>query len=164
MHFLNDGTLTAENAAITAYNLWIAGASKFWSSYSWAIETNVETIDVATGQVIGSTAVSPYTSVGSNGADPLPWQTQGLITLATGTYVAGRQVQGHIFLPGVCENDNTAGIPVSSYLTAWNGYIAAAVSDVLSELVVYSRTHHNYYPVTAGHTSPKWAVLRSRRD
>lgn len=163
-YFLDNGTLTAQNAAVAVRTFWNSLAPNIVDTYHFAVEPAVESIDIGTGQPtqVTGTTTSPVT--GGTNTDALPWQTQALIQLRTGTYTAGREVRGRIFIPGMSEVNNTAGIPSGTMTGSFDAAVAALIGDINSELVVYSRAHTEAVQVVTGNTWTKWASLRSRRD
>ena len=164
MFFRDDGVLTAQHAADAVRLFWNQVQPDISSAYTAHILSEVDRVDVATGQPTDAVNTTTLPVVMGDAGDPLPWQTQGLVEYTTGIYLAGRQVRGKTFIPGPTETRNTAGVPVASYITDGNSAISTLVGDVLSDFGVYSRKHRAFVTVTGGSTWPKWSVLRSRRD
>ena len=155
----------AELAVLTMKNFWADIHGAVTNAVVFTMDTIVNEVDPATGDVIGAFGpVTTYDPIqGTDGTAPLPLATQGLIHLRTGAYVAGRELRGRIFVPCFGEDMNDGGAPNASATgamqTAINNLLAATIG-----LKVYSRTHHVEQAVLSGQVSPKWAVLRSRRD
>lgn len=128
------------------------------------VEGTCAVIESTTGQTVGVKTAADRTVTFSNTGDPLPWATQGLITLRTGEFVAGREIRGKIFVPGISEEYCTNGI----LSTTAAGLMQTAADALLSESSeawhVFSPTHLTSAAVTACGTTTKPAVLRSRRD
>lgn len=123
----------------------------------------VEGFDSVTGTVTGQSPVVPFSEAGDDSAAALPPVTQALVTWSTGVWVNGRQLKGRTFIPGLCEDSNEPGGVLqtgvlSTIQTAANALVAAA------GLVVWSRTHGVYEPVSVAQVSSKWAYLSGRRD
>lgn len=138
------------------------------SSISTAVTANVDpvvfSIESTTGDNVGTNTVTGRTLVGSGSGDMLPLSTQGLVGFRTGNFVAGRELRGKWFVPGMAETNNTAaGAPIStvqlSLIAAGNILVNGA-----PDFVIYSRTHKVYSSATSAYSPTKWAVLRSRRD
>jgi len=152
----------------------VARVGAFWNSYraymstdySVTVSGDVEVVDVDSGHLIEVTTIDsagPY--VGTDEGDRLPPQTQGLGRFPTGVYVAGRQLRGRMFLPGVTESNSTDGAPGGGYVSAVTEDLQnlAAVTITVIPLV-YSHTHHVGAPMSGASLWSKWASLRSRRD
>lgn len=151
----------------------VTAIEDFWTDVrtvvggGWNVRTDsvVLTMDEATGQITAGTGVTVATVTFGDGNDPLPPATQGLVQLRTGAYVGGREVRGRIFIPGPTENENTNGVPKSTYLSVVNTACTNALINALdATLMVYSAAHGVAEPVTAASLWSKWAVLRSRRQ
>lgn len=157
------GTASQANDAMGAF--WDAVASVIGGGWNAQTDSVVYEVDEADGQITGAVAVTPETTAYADGNDPLPGLTQGLLQLRTGVYVAGRELRGRLFIPGPTENENTAGRPKASYLSAVN---TAATNELINALdaapVVWSRAHGAFWPVVAATCWTEWAVLRSRRS
>jgi hypothetical protein len=132
--------------------------------YVLNVDPEVFLIDQATGEPTGIESTSTAQVLGAQTADPLPWATQGLVRWTTGTFIGGRQVRGHTFIPGTTETDNTLGVPNSTYLTALDAAAATLIGTSGVTPVVYSRKNHSGWPIISRSTWTKWAELRSRRD
>lgn len=123
----------------------------------------VEAFNSVDGQVTGQEAVSPFTQSGDDSTAILPPVTQALVKWSTGVWVAGRQLVGHTFIPGLCEDSNEpGGVLQTGVATAIT--TAANNLNTAAGLVVWSRTHGTYQPVSRGDCATKWAYLSGRRD
>lgn len=146
----------------------------FWNSYraymstdyTALVQSDADVVDVDTGNLIEvSDLPSTLSYAGTDEGDRLPPQTQGLARMGTGVYVAGRQLRGRMFLPGVTESNSTNGAPGSGYLDAVGDALNALVDTSLTVFpLIYSRTHHVAAPIATNSVWTKWASLRSRRD
>lgn len=143
---------------------WEGMAAMIKSTVVGTVEGTCAVIESTTGQTVGVKSAANRTCTFTNTADPLPWATQGVITLRTGEFTAGREIRGRIFVPGISEEYCTNGI-LSTSATA---LMQAAADELLSESSeawhVYSPTHLTSAAVTAVSTTTKPGVLRSRRD
>src|SRR5262245_10964754 len=128
-------------------------------------------IDAADGELqaafTGATP-SPVTFVMTG--DPLPSQTQGLITWNTSTVVNGRRVRGRTYVPLPSESHNASGAPQPAYTTGLQAGVAALMTagSTASRPVIWHRPPPAGglgidAPVIGGSASPAWSVLRSRR-
>lgn len=161
--FENSAGLTAQAAADAVHALWDGCKAMISNTFTAVTDAEVATFDVSSGQITAVTSVTNTPVTGTESAEYLPFQTQGLIRLPTGIFLAGRRLQGHVYVPGPTENRNDAGTPSVAYQAALTAAGAAMVSWVSSTPVVYSRTHTAAVPITTPQASPHWAVLRSRR-
>lgn len=125
----------------------------------------------ANGDLVGAfTGIPGAATVGSAAGDPMPFQTQGLVTWRTTGIVNNRRVAGRTFIPYPVEGASSNGVgPNSTYTTAVAAGITAllAAGATASEPVIWHRPGPggagSSYPVTAGVARDQWAVLRSRR-
>lgn len=155
------GTAAQANAAVGAF--WTFVATSFHSSQAWTTDSGVESIDVSTGQILSLTGVTPVSGTGGSAADPLPWETQGLVQWRTGDFVAGRELRGRTFLPAMLETGNTGGLPTAGIIANSNSAAATLIASASADLVIYSLTHHVFAPVVTGVMWSQWAGLKSRR-
>lgn len=129
-------------------------------------EGEVTSITVETGVVAGLDSVDPVVQSGQNPVDPLPYSNQLLLALHTGEYVAGREVRGRCFVPGLCEDNTTGGsfngAAVAMANTAAENLRSAGLAN--NDWVVYSRKNHRIDNIDSAVAARKPAVLRSRRD
>lgn len=157
---------TPEGAAYGPHvaTFWDECASQMDSEVTWVVSPTYTVIEHSTGliQDIGDWAGD--TGVGLVAGEALPWATQMLVNWRTSVYVAGRELRGRTFVPGLQQNVNNNGIAA-----------AASVADVLSAadnlidnsnsaLTVWSRTHFAEAIVVSAQVPTKLGVLRSRRD
>jgi len=156
-------TGTAQQQATAVGTFLTATNDRRTTSITWTLDTDVPTLDVATGQLQAITTVTSAQALGTAAGDLIPFATQGLLRLFTGTIVGGRLLQGRIFLPGAVESDSNGG-PTSTYMTDYDTAAAALVADANADWSVWSRTHGVLSSVAQGSTWNEWAVLRSRRD
>lgn len=164
-YWQGDADVAHANDAILALNaFFFTLAGYVTNTLSYTIDGDVDVIDISTGQITSVLAGTPVTFTGSASGEKLPPFTQGLLRMTTGLYLAGRQVRGRMFLPGMVETSNTAaGVPLTAMVTAIDaaGVTLAADSAGFS---VYSRTRHAAATVTGATMWTQWASLRSRRD
>jgi hypothetical protein len=138
----------------------------------WNITPDVAVIDETTGVIDHwETATTADSGTGTNNGDPLPWATQGLCHWATGEVVAGHQVVGRTFIPGLCEGDSVGGQMSSGLRSAIDTLTEDLIADTGCELRIWSRPQPAADPPRAGSShlvrssaiNSTWAVLRSRR-
>lgn len=164
--FSGGSTQGEADAGVDAiYDFWVDLQGLITAGLLSQVSPEVDVVDPATGLV---TDTFTTTSAGSTstGNAPLPPATQGLIRLRTSTFVAGRRVLGHIFVPSLANDAQTIGEPSTAFLTGAQTAatdLATAMSGA-GDLVVYSRTHLQEATVTGTSVWNRFAVLRSRRD
>jgi len=171
-------TFVAGTAQATVNNVatfWGAVDALMDNAVTWVTEADVPTIDDVTGDITAVETTTPGSGVGADTGDALPYQTQALIHLLTGSFAFGRQIRGRIFVPGLCEGSNTSGgTLLNTAQTTIQAAAAALVSGSSSPgpLRVFSPPKPLLVPprvgfstvVTATQVPIKWSVLRSRRD
>lgn len=151
----------------------------FWNSLAaWlptvaalAITPEVDEIEETNGQIVGQAVGTLPAAVSFTATtDSLPYQTQALLGLTTGTFISGRRLKGRQFIPGLTEAANTSGgAPFGTAVTALN--TAASLLGTTVVTPVNQRVWHRPVGgsgglsaiVTSRSASTKWAVLKSRR-
>lgn len=127
-----------------------------------AVIPNVgEQIESDTGQVVGFWDAGD--EIQKDGTDTSNFVTdisQVLLQMKTGFVVAGKQLRGRIFLPGLRVTGTTVG--------NLDPGIADAITDSANEnlndtFAVFSRTHHEWATITQCNVWLEFASLRSRR-
>lgn len=166
-NILFDNDVAAEQAAHDAVaTFWDDMSALMTSRVSYEVEGDVTIIDSSTGQPVGVVTVSPASGIGGLTTDPLPYQTQALVRLNTGEWVGGRQIVGHMYIPGLTETaNNVAGVLQDTTAAS----IQASAETMTTEpgnptQVVFSRKNLAAYHVQTWQVPQTWAVLRSRRD
>lgn len=154
----------ADDAINALYTLFNAMSTYIDDALTVTISGDAEVIDVSNGQitsVVSTTgAVKSFTGTG----DALPTLVQGLAVFNTGSYINGRQLKGHMYLPGMLEANNTVvGLPAASMTSTITGFLTTYAADS-SDPTVFSRTHGAASTIQSSSMSAKWAYLRSRRD
>jgi hypothetical protein len=162
--FFDASSGSAQDAADAVRAFWNDVKNYMHTSYVCTVEAAVYTIDSTTGLATGITGTSTTTVTGADNSDPLPPATQGLARWHTGVFIAGRELTGKTFLPGVTEFYSTTGVPSGAYITAINLAISNLQSSGPITFGIYSRTHHQFDQATSGSVWGQWAVLRSRRS
>lgn len=129
-------------------------------------EPEVETINPVNGELVGLTAITPWTKTGSVGsASALPNATMALVRWRTGVFIGGKEVRGRTFLPGFASGYVTAdgNVPTAQITSVTAGAnIWRDAGDNAS--VVYSRVHGVAHPIISASCWNEYATLRSRRD
>lgn len=151
----------------------VSASRQFWfqlegflnGAMSAQVQPEVQVIDPATGEITGEFNVPSGPVEFTAGGEPLPWATQGLISLRTATFVGGRRLRGRKFVPGWPETASTDGVPTGPCIAAMEGAYSflAGVGAGAGGLCVYSPTHHTTGAVVSGTAAGQWSVLRSRR-
>lgn len=155
------GTAAQANAAVGAF--WNALKSSIVDDLTFATDSSVYLIDEATGQPTGLNAVTPVTAACTQSGDPLPFMSQAVCQWRTGVFIAGREIRGRTFIPGMSETNSTNGRPVAGLVTAVNAAAAALIADANSIFGVYSLQNFNFQEAVLGSCWSEFGVLRSRR-
>lgn len=159
-----DGTdAPAASAASDAVHVfWTSFGAAMMNTIDIQVESDVDLVDAATGQVTGQFNV-PQTPIAATGVGtPLPWANQGLVRWTTGVFVNGRQLRGRTFIPAMQEENSQLGVPLPASLALWQPWITALATT--GGFGIYSQTHRQFALVEAGSPWDNWATLRSRRD
>lgn len=154
-----------EQAAADKVRDFLFGLSgAFDNALTVTIDSDVPTIDPATGDITGVEPTTTVAVVGTDTAEALPPFTQAVVNWNTGTFNGGRRLRGKFFMPGLTETSNSAtGTPTGTF----NGALVTEVDAFLTggpALCVWSRTYGVAATVAGYNISPQWGVLRSRRD
>lgn len=170
---LDDGQDAAD--AVAAF--WGSVDALMDSTTSWVVQPTVVEINEATGNPVAFHTVSGGTGTGAVADISLPYATQGLIRLFTGSVVNHHQVRGRIYVPGLTRNNLAEGTLNSTGISALDAAAEALIADADSSLVVWARpvdaehaTEHSpervgtIHPVVAAQVWDQFAVLTSRRD
>jgi len=135
------------------------------NAVGWAVQGIVAVWDPIAQEITSEIAVTTRSGAGSATGNLLPPATQGLVTWRTTAFFNGRRLQGHWFIPGPTEDESSSsGAPVAAYLTRLGGAAATLQASTDPHLGVNSRANLAFVAGVTGSASPKWAVLRSRRD
>lgn len=130
----------------------------------WATLPDVETVDAATGNVTAVTSTGVISSTGGLAAEPAPTVSQGLMRWRTGVYVAGREIRGRTFIPGLTVAASDDGRLTSALQTLLNTAAADFIAFPGVSPVVWSRKNGTQSPISSGSVWSEFAALRSRRD
>lgn len=167
LYFGGDTAGEADAAANAARIFWGNCANAMSTLLTGTINGEAEFVDVATGQVTGTEAVSQSAIEGFAAGSILPPANQGLCRMLTNTFVNGRRLRGRVFVPGPTEALAESGLPTATYL----GYLNDGIADLLTEgaaagnFGIYSPTHRVFGEVVGGTAwAENYAILRSRRD
>lgn len=153
---------TDANNAVGAF--WSAVDNFMRTGITWGTLAQVDELTAA-GVLVGGYPVTPATGAGGDAATgQLPSAVQALVTWDTGAFVGGRRIKGRTFIPGLTEAQNFSNSLEATFSAALT--TAATTLNALAspELSVWSKTNNAVITVSAAQVSPKWAVLRSRRD
>lgn len=164
MYFDATAPFTAQHAADAVRSFWNDCKNGISNVYTFQVEPDVFNIDTATGKAVASTGTGTLPVTGTEAGDPLPWATQALMRWGTTTFIGGRQIRGHTFIPGMVETNNTLGVPTAGLQTTFNAAAATLIGNLAAEFVIYSRKNGIGAVVTSDAMWSKWSVLRSRRD
>lgn len=177
--FYTNGNAPADAAAAVPHmhTFWTALAGLITNGLTIALEPEVDSLLPETGQVVNTFSGGVFTNIVTGGNAPLPKATQGLLRLRTGGFVAGRRVNGRVFIPALANDAQLGGVPSTAFLTTVAGAAEDLRTDLAataSEWVVWSRPKDadDSGPARAGSAHliesvsvwTQFAVLRSRRD
>lgn len=164
MHFGNSGGETAQDAADAAGAFWAAIDNLFHNTLTWTTGSELESVNESTGQIISVQTITPVTGTGSDSSSPLPPANQMLCRWRTGNFIAGRELRGRTFIPGLTESSQSTGAPDAAWISGVNTAAAALIADADSSFGIYSPTHNEFAAAVSGSAWTKFAVLRKRRD
>lgn len=156
---------TAQQCIDAMRDFWTGCNTIISTGTNWTVSATVQEVDPVTGLVVAEFGVIARNGAGTAAGDRLPPSNQGLLRLSTGTFVAGRRIQGHWNIPGAVEAANDpGGTPSAGYLAALGAAANTLNALVNPTLHVFSRTRNQSAPVASVTPVGIWAVLRSRRD
>jgi hypothetical protein len=162
-HFFGATGGTPQQTADAVRAFWFGVRSIINQLWTLQVDPLVYEIDAATNHPVGVHTTSTPAVTGGATGDPSPGFVQGLVSWHTGFFVAGRELVGRTFIPGVDEGDTLHGAPDATYISAVNTAAAALIATATATLQVYSPTHHIFVGAATGVTGTKYAVLKSRR-
>ena len=153
----------ATNAHIATATFWNSYRSFMVDDLSYVVSNVLDVINPLNGEITGRlVAANSAAATGSVATEAAPFQTQGLVRWVTNNFIAGREVTGSTFLPGIPEAFSVNGSPDASWVSGVQSAANALVAAT-PDLSVYSRTHHVVFGVEGGSARNSWKVLRSRR-
>lgn len=162
--FFDSSVGTAQAAADAVRAFWNDVKAVLSNQLTANVEPTVYTINPTSGLAVGTSSTSTTPVVGTSSAEQLPPATQALITWHTGVFIAGREVIGKTFIPGMTEDDSTAGVPSSGLISGLQTGATNLGSGGPPQFVIYSRKHLLYETAGLGAVDTVFAVLRSRRQ
>lgn len=167
LHFAGEDAAAASAAHAIVVQAWTALATEVRDDLDATVEPEVSVIEPTTG-LTTATFLEPSVTVPMTGAGARqPLVVQGLVSLRTGVYDAGREIRGKVFHPGTLDTRDTDGRPSTAYQTALSTVWGDVITDSTTAgipLQVYSPTKFIAAAVTAAGVWNEWAILRSRRD
>jgi len=166
MHFGGSTSGEAGTAVSAVRNFWFQLQNILSDELIAKVQDDVPQIDPVTGNILAMFNVPSSAVVFTNTNQILPWATQALFRLRTGVYVAGRELRGRQFIPGLTEDRSTSGNVDAATVTLLNGNWTFAYGGLASSntVQVWSPTHGVADNVQSATVWDQWAVLRSRRD
>lgn len=147
---------------------WLDGlATQLSNQISYQVELEGRVINESDGTLVGYWSDTvPQTGNGDISEEPVADATQGLVRWGTANFVAGRNVRGRSFIPGVATTRLTSGNLGTTAVSAFASASAALVTSA-SGLVVWSRPTDgrpgSMNLVSTSGVSTELAVLRRRR-
>lgn len=162
-HF-DDVAASAQDCVDAVGAFWGAVDSLMDNEVDWATQPDVEVVNPVNGQVTGIETTSPLSASGAQALEALPFATQGLIRWRTGVFVAGREIRGRTFVPGMVETGNDNGRPGATAISAMNSSAIGLITDASTTFGIWSPARGQIAAVASGTAWSEFAVLRSRRD
>lgn len=162
--FFASETFTAADAVTAVGQFWTSIQTLQGNDITWATEGDVETVDAATGQTTAVESTTPQTGAGSAATPLISIASQGLVRWRSGFYIAGREVRGRTFIPGLTSTAVDDGSVAAGTRTDIQTAADALIADANSSLVVWSRAHGQQPNAESASVWANFAVLRSRRD
>lgn len=150
--------------AADAVEDWLDGIrTQMATVQNMVVDTEVEEVDPATGQVTGVESVTTILKTGQQAGEPVPQVAQALVRWRTGQYVAGREIRGRTFIPGLGRGTITiggelTGVASLALQNASTAFVAA------SGIGVWSPARATFQLATVASVWNEFAVMRSRRD
>lgn len=165
--YFTDGpaTVAAQRNALGLF--WAAVADELASTVTYRVAQEGREMSEATGQVTGGWSdVQSYHGAGGSGPTPVGDASQVLLRWLTGTYVAGRQVRGRTFVPGLrydaMAQGNINPVVVAEFNLEASNLVSADVG-----LSIWHRPRPDspgaLYPVSSASCWRELAVQRGRR-
>lgn len=167
---------TAANALIVVDHVRakIAANSRAWAKgVAVQVSGDVDVITAATGEITDTLSVlQPASVTNTEATDTLaPTAVAMLLRLTTATFVGGRRVRGRSFISPISQASNSITGDPSAFFIGVIGALGAGLATAPSNgalMVVWHRPLAGAgglaCQVTGTSCSPKFAVLRSRRD
>lgn len=161
----------ADIVAEAVFDFWTGLLGFITNGLSIQVSPEVDSLDVPTGLVQDTFTVESIAQV-SGGNAPLPKATQGLLRARTSEFVAGRRVQGRIFIPALANDAQLGGVPSSGFLTSLGTAGANLITNsgagqawsIWHRPSAQGASDGSLHPVTSTSPWTQFAVLRSRRD
>src|SRR5215211_6989394 len=141
MYFQGSDQTSAQDAADAVGAFWTAARACYVTYGTATVLPEVYSIDPSNGEALNVFTVTGSTRSGLSASSALPVASQGLLRLNTGAFIGGRQVKGHIFIPGATEDLNDVGVPTATYKNTLETAAAALIADADSILEVWSKAN-----------------------
>lgn len=172
MNFNAESGATAEDAVTMVEAFWVGARSEIQSAARINIDSIVQKVDTATGNIVAETSAPTGEITGNNGSAAEWTAKQGLIAWQSSTFVSGKRLQGRTFIFGVNASSGEQ-VPVALYRNnlslAANSLIVDSTAAEVQLLAVRRPNEITGAPgiaeyVTGAIVRPYWAMLRSRRQ
>ena len=156
--------LASAQAAADAVEDWLNALSPYIAAaQSFQVDPEAEEVDPVTGNVTGVASVTTITQTGDFSVAPVPQAAQALVRWRTGEYVAGREIRGRTFIPGIAGSQtSTTGELVPATLagmqTASTAFLTASGHGI------WSPKNGQFELALTASVWSEFAVMRSRRD
>lgn len=158
------GSQADADAAVAATGaFWGAVDALMGSAVTWSTLPDVLFLG-DDGVAANAYATTPQTGTGATVTDLLPITSQAVVRTLTGVFIGGRQLRGRIFVPGLTETGNAAGVPTATVISTIGAAAATLNAATTPPLAVWSKVNATVEPVSGVSVWSQWGVLRSRRD
>jgi len=162
-------TAEATDVAARVRAFWLGVAPNLESGTNVAVSGVVDSLDPATGTLVGQTVGTTPAVVNATGTSASPTATMLGLRLATGAVVNGRLLKGRWFIGPLSSGTNNGGVPLAAALTN----LLSGTSGMLTGTTgAYPCVWHRpklgvggaAYQVTGYSADTRFWYLRSRRD
>lgn len=153
------------DAANALEQFYIAWCARCPSGAQFSLDTDIREVNTATGQTINISTFGPsdlFTLPGTGGGTRLPDATAVVVRWRSGSYLAGKPVNGRTYLPYGNTSNGEGGLSGTA-MTVMNTAATTFLSTA-DGFSVWSRTHGEMRAVSAASTWSEYGVQRRRRD
>lgn len=158
-----DALASAQSAA-DAVEDWLNALSPYIAAgQAFQVDPEAEEVDPVTGNVTGVASVVTINQTGDFAVNPVPQAAQALVRWRTGQYIAGREIRGRTFIPGMAGSQgNVNGELLPATLAAMQ--TASTAFLTASGHGIWSPKNGQFELALTASVWPEFAVMRSRRD
>lgn len=162
--FFEGGTPEGEAYGEDVQNFWTGVASQMITAVTWEIEPTYTVFEASTGLITDVGGWAGDAGAGLVSGEGLPYAVQAIVNWHTSVYVAGRELRGRTFIPGLTVTANDQGTLLESAQADIQTAASGLISGSSGAMTIFSRTHLVEHIVETAQVPLKLGVLRSRRD